>query len=363
VSVPPPTFHELKVLDVVPLTDDAVAITFHVPGELGETFFYLPGQHVTVRAIINGDDVRRSYSICANANERVLRIGIKRIPGGRFSTWATTELRPGESLEVMPPVGEFTITPDPGTSRHYAAIAAGSGITPVLSLVSSTLETEAESRFTLVFGNRTTGSIMFLEELGGLKDLYPDRFHLIHLLSREPQVVPLFDGRIDEAKLTELFEVLIEPETVDSWYLCGPYGMVMSTRALLEARGVPDGAVHDELFFSSEIPVLPELDEVDTEGFASVTFTLDGRQSAVKVDPDGPPILDHALQVRRELPFACKGGVCATCKAVIVEGEVRMDHNYALVPDEVERGLILTCQSHPKTDTVVIDYDVTGGRA
>ncbi len=358
-----PNFYPLKVADIEPLTEEAVAITFYLPDELRPTFAYLPGQHVTVRAFIDGEDVRRSYSICANANDGALRIGVKRIPGGVFSTWATTRLQPGETLDVMPPVGDFTITPERDAAHHYVAIAAGSGITPVLSLLSTVLESEPRSECTLVFGNRTTASIMFLEELADLKDQYPDRFQLIHILSREPQLVPLFDGRIDGHKLDQLCRHLVDIETVDGWYLCGPYGMVMAAREFLTGRGVPEPAIHDELFFTEEIPDIPIVEDEDAEGFATVRFSLDGRQSTVKVDPDGPSILDHALQVRRELPFACKGGVCATCKAVVVEGEVRMDQNYALVPEELERGLILTCQSHPVTDEVVIDYDVTGGRA
>ena len=358
-----PVFRQLKIADIECLTEDAVAISLHVPDELADEFAYTPGQHVTVRAMIDGADVRRSYSICADAATGAIRIGVKRIPEGVFSTWATTRLSPGETLEVMAPVGEFTIAPDPGAANHYAAIAAGSGITPVLSLISSVLAAESGSRFTLVFGNRTSQSIMFLEELAGLKDRYPDRFHLIHVLSREPQVVPMFDGRVDGDKLDQLFSTLIEVDSVDAWYLCGPYGMVMAAREVLAGHGVVEAAVHDELFFSEEIPELPIVDDADTEGYATVTFSLDGRQSVVMVDPEGPPVLDHALQVRRELPFACKGGVCATCKAVVVVGEVRMDKNHALVPEELERGLILTCQSHPVTDELVIDYDVTGGRA
>ncbi len=353
-----PQFHSLLVADVTPLTDESVAVTFEVPEDLASEFRYLPGQHVTVRAEIDGQDVRRSYSICANANDGTLRVGIKRIPNGVFSGWATNTLSKGDRLDVMPPVGEFVISPDPARARHYAAIAAGSGITPVLSHVSTVLEAEPASRFTLVLGNRETRSIMFLEELAGLKDRYPDRFQLIHVLSREPQVVELFHGRIDETKMEALFDSLVDPDRIDEWFLCGPYGMVKGARALLEARGISPDAVHDELFFNEEIPELPEPVDPDAEGLSTVTFSLDGRASVVKVDPDGPSILDHALQVRRELPFACKGGVCATCKAAVVEGEVAMDQNWALVDAEVERGLILTCQAHPRSDNVVLDYDV-----
>lgn len=353
-----PVFHSLRVEDVTSLTDEAVAVTFEIPAELEQEFRYLPGQHVTVRADIDGDDVRRSYSICANANAGTVRVGVKQIPDGVFSSWATTALAVGDRLDVMAPVGEFTIDPAPERSRHYAAIAAGSGITPVLSHISTVLDTEPHSRFTLLFGNRETRTIMFLEEISALKDTYPDRFHVVHVLSRELQMVELFHGRIDAHKLEALFANVIDVDSVDSWYLCGPFGMVNGARAHLESRGVASEVIHDELFFDSDIPELPRVDEADTEGFASVSFTLDGRSSTVKVDPQGAPILDRALQVRRELPFACRGGVCATCKAKLVEGEVTMDQNWALVPQEVERGLILTCQSHPVSDRVVLDYDV-----
>ena len=352
-----PEFHSLVVAEVASLTDESVALTFEVPESLREAFRYLPGQHVTLRAEIDGQDVRRSYSISANANSGTIRVGIKRIPDGTFSSWATTRLKAGDRLDVMAPVGEFTIDVDPARPRHYCAVAAGSGITPVLSHISTVLESEPGSRFTLVLGNRETRTIMFLEELAGLKDRYPDRFQLVHVLSREPQVVELFHGRIDAGKLESLFDVVVDPEGIDDWYLCGPFGMVQEARRLLDERGVHPDHVHDELFFNEEIPELPEPPS-DREGLATVTFTLDGRASTVMVDPDGPSILDHALQVRRELPFACKGGVCATCKAGLVSGQVRMDQNWALVADEVDRGLVLTCQSHPVTDDVVLDYDV-----
>ena len=352
------TFHPLTVSKVEPLTDEAVAVSFEIPGDLTETFRYLPGQHVTLRAVIDGEDVRRSYSICANANSGNIRVGVKRIPNGVFSTFATTELFVGDRLEVMPPVGEFTIDPAGSIARHYGAIVAGSGITPVLSHISTVLETEPGSQYTLIFGNRETRTIMFLEELAGLKDRYPDRFQMVHVLSREPQIVELFHGRIDPDRLDALFRNVVDADSVDAWYLCGPFGMVKSAIAYLEGIGVEADAINDELFFSAEIPELPDANDTDLEGFASVSFMLDGRSSTVKVDPDGASILDHALQVRRELPFACKGGVCATCKAEVVEGEVSMDQNWALVPEEVERGLILSCQSHPRTDRVVLDFDV-----
>ncbi len=352
-----PVFHSLRVIEVVPETDDAVSVTFDVPEELADDYGYLPGQHVTLRAVIDGADVRRSYSICANANTRKLRVGIKRLAGGAFSTYATTQLQAGDVVDVMPPVGEFTITPDPAASRHYGAIAAGSGITPVVALVSTVLETEPQSRFTLVFGNRGAGSIMFLEELEGLKDRYHARFQLVHVLSREGGELPLFTGRIDGAKLEQLFASVVDADTVDDWYLCGPFEMVEAARTTLQARGVSAANIHDELFFAGPIDPasLPQEPE-DEEGTVALTFVLDGRSSSVRMRPE-TNVLDAALAVRNELPYSCKGGMCASCKARVVEGSVDMDKNYALVDEDLAAGYVLTCQSHPTTETLVVDFD------
>lgn len=350
-------FHTLVVESVDPLTDDAVAVTFGVPDDLADRFRYLPGQHVTVKAEIDGDDVRRSYSVCANANEGTLRVGIKRLDGGAFSTYATTRLRPGEQLEVMPPVGEFTITPDPSRARHYGAVAAGSGITPVLSLVSTTLETEPSSRWTIVFGNRAASSIMFLDELEGLKDRFPTRLQLIHVLSREQPDLVLFAGRIDGDKLQRMFDAVVPFDRVDEWYLCGPFEMVRSARDVIEGRGVDPGRVHDELFFAGppESAAVSQGEEV--EGSVELTVSIDGRTLETRMDPD-MTILDAASRVKDGMPYSCKGGMCATCKAQLTEGEVRMDRNYALVESELEAGYVLTCQSHPVGDAVSVDYDV-----
>ncbi|CAN5896664.1 phenylacetate-CoA oxygenase/reductase subunit PaaK [soil metagenome] len=350
-------FHPLRVAEVAPLTDDAVAVTFDVPAHLAESFRYLPGQHVTVKADIDGLDVRRSYSVCANANRGTLRVGVKRLEGGSFSTWATTRLEAGALLEVMPPVGEFTITPRSDATNHYAAVVAGSGITPVLSLLSTTLESEPGSRWTVVFGNRAASSAMFLDELEGLKDRYPDRLHLIHVLSRERPDLELFGGRIDQSKLDSLFDTLVDASSVDQWYLCGPFEMVAAARAVIEARGADPATVHDELFFAGPVDpsTLPQPEEI--EGSVTLDVTVGGRVTHTFMEPD-MTILDAAIRVRRELPFSCKGGMCATCKARVVEGEVRMDRNYALVDSEVEAGYVLTCQSHPLSDSVSVDYDV-----
>ena len=352
-----PVYHRLRVAEVEPLTPEAVAVTLEVPDRLADRFSYRAGQHVTIRAEIDGRDVRRSYSICANANAGRLRVGVKRLPGGVFSTWATTRLAAGDMLQAAPPVGEFTIDPDPGRARHYLAVAAGSGITPVFSHIVTVLETEPASRFTLLYGNRETRTVMFLEELAGCKDRYPDRFHLIHFLSREPQPTELFSGRIGPGRLERLFSRAVDASSVDAWYLCGPRRMTDQVRTYLRERGVAARDIHEELFYDGESPPPPP-PPADADGMATVEFTLDGRASTAMVDPDGPSILDHALAVRRELPFACKGGVCATCKAALREGEVRMDKNWALTAGEVERGLVLTCQAHPVSERVALDYDV-----
>ena len=352
-----PVFHALRVASVVAETDDAVSVTFEVPDHLAEAYRYLPGQHVTVKAMIEGEDVRRSYSICANATTGALRVGIKRLPGGAFSTYATSSLSVGDTLDVMPPVGEFTISPDPDVSRHYAAIVAGSGITPVLSLVSTVLEVETSSRFTVVFGNRGASSIMFLEELEGLKDRYPDRLHLMHILSREGAAVPLLSGRIDADKLERLFASVIGVDTVDDWYLCGPYEMVQTAHAVLRDRGVEPEHLHDELFFAGPLdPSLLPPEPEETEGTVALSFTLEGRESYVRMRPE-TSVLDAALVARRELPYSCKGGMCASCKARLVEGTVRMDKNYALVEEDLAAGYVLTCQSHPTSDRIVVDFD------
>jgi ring-1,2-phenylacetyl-CoA epoxidase subunit PaaE len=350
-------FHPLRVVEVTPLTDDSVAVTLDVPAEMADGFRYLPGQHVTLRATIDGEDVRRSYSICSNANGGKLRVGIKRLPGGAFSNYATGMLKAGDVVDVTTPTGEFTIEPDPASSRHRVAIAAGSGITPVLSLIGTTLESEPRSSWTLVLGNRTANSVMFLEELEGLKDRYPDRFQLLHVLSREGSDLPLLAGRIDEGKIHFLHERLLAGREVDSWYLCGPYELVTTVRRVLRDLGVDDGRVHDELFFAGPLdPASLPPEPPPGEGSVDLTVILDGRAVQTRMSPESS-ILDAALRVRSELPYSCKGGMCASCKGRIEVGEVRMDKNYALVDSELEAGYVLTCQSHPMSDRVVVRYD------
>lgn len=350
-----PVFHRLRVTEVAPLTEDAVAVTFDVPAALGPVFAYQPGQHVTVRAAVDGADLRRSYSICANARSGKLRIGVKRLPGGALSTWITTRLVAGAELDVMPPVGEFTVVPRP---VHYGAVVAGSGITPVLSLLATTLEAEPGCRWTVIFGNRSADTIMFLDELEGLKDRYPDRLQLIHVLTREQGAMPLFSGRLDAARIAELLDRVVAPAEPVEWFLCGPFEMVMEAHGLLQRRGWAEASIHDELFFAGPLDpaTLPPPVPAE-EGAVALTVVLEGRATSTRMRPESS-ILDAALAVRRELPYSCKGGMCASCKARVLEGEVRMDKNWALVDYEVASGYVLTCQAHPVTPAVTVDYDV-----
>ncbi|HZN20135.1 MAG TPA: 2Fe-2S iron-sulfur cluster-binding protein, partial [Micromonosporaceae bacterium] len=280
-------------------------------------------------------------------------------PGGAFSAYAARELTVGGTVEVMPPLGHFTTAFDPARVRHYAAIAAGSGITPVLSLLATALGTEPGSRFTLLYGNRYARSVMFVEELADLKDRYPARLHVVHVLSREPQEAELLSGRLDARRLRRVLDTLLPAETVDEWFLCGPYAMVVDARGVLAERGVPDSSVHTELFHVDEGPPVARRRTPVTAGApdtAEVTIVLDGRASTFSMGRD-ERVLDAALRVRSELPYACKGGVCSTCRARVVDGEVKMARNWALEPDELAAGYVLTCQSSPVTDRVTVDYD------
>jgi ring-1,2-phenylacetyl-CoA epoxidase subunit PaaE len=356
-----PFFHDLPVRAVDRLTDDAVAITFQVPEALREHFAFRAGQHLTVRRLADGEDVRRSYSICSTpadlAGHGTLRIGVKQIAGGAFSAFAASSLRPGDTVQVLAPLGHFTTDFEAGRGRHYAALVAGSGITPVLSLVATALTVEPASRFTVLFGNRSAATVMFAEELADLKDRYPDRLHLVHVFSREPQGSALLSGRLDAARFGALLEVLVDPATVDEWFLCGPQGMVLDAREVLGARGVADGQVHTELFHVADAPEPPApAPGGEPAGEVTVTVLLDGRASTVTMGRT-ERVLDAALRVRPELPFACRGGVCSTCRAKLVNGEVTMARNYALEPDELAAGYVLTCQSSPITDELTVDYD------
>ncbi|MEU1808346.1 phenylacetate-CoA oxygenase/reductase subunit PaaK [Micromonospora sp. WMMD1076] len=357
-----PVFHPLPVAAVDRLTDDSVSITFAVPEALRETFAFSAGQHLTVRRPADGDgeEVRRSYSICSTPDELArhgrLRIGVREVPGGAFSAYACGALRGGDTVEVLPPLGHFTSAFTPDRARRYGAVAAGSGITPVLGLAATALATEPRSTFTLVYGNRTANSVMFAEELADLKDRYPTRLHLVHVLSREMGESALLSGRIDADRLTRLLDTVVPGDEIEEWFLCGPYGMVVDAKAVLAGRGVPGAAVHTELFHV-DAPPEPVRRETDRPGAGTeVTILLDGRSSSFTMGRD-ERVLDAALRVRGELPYACKGGVCSTCRAKVTAGEVTMARNYALEPDEIAAGYVLTCQSSPVTDALTVDYD------
>ena len=354
-------FHALPVARIERETRDAIAITFDVPPALRDAFRFEPGQHLTLRTQIGGEHVRRSYSICAPAGGP-LRIAVKRTPGGVFSTWANDTLREGIELDVMPPLGHFNVAADAQASRHLLGIAAGSGITPLVSIVASTLVSEPKSRFTLIYGNRASATVMFRDELAALKDRHLDRFNLVHVLSREPQDIELLHGRIDRAKADALFERWVPIADVDYAFVCGPEGMMDAVRESLLAHGMPAERIRIERFAASipkhtHVPrPLPQAAHTECE----VHVVIDGSQRMFLLEKGVENIIDAGLRNGIELPFSCKGGVCSTCRCKLVDGEVDMDVNFALEDYEVARGFILACQSYPVTDRVTVDFDQTG---
>ena len=358
-------FHRLTVSRVEPLTDDAVAVTFRVPPDLRDAYAYRAGQHLTLRAEVDGHELRRSYSICAPVSAYAtseLRVAVKRLAGGAFSGWLHEHLRPGTELDVLTPLGHFGSRAGVPTSGQHVAIAAGSGITPVLSILSTVLEQSPTSSATLLYGNQRGATVMFLDELADLKDRYLQRFQLVHVLSRERQDAELLSGRLDPPRIGRLLDAFVRDEAsldqVAQWYLCGPHAMVTGARDLLAVRGVPAERVHLELFHVEDVaPVRTPEQAVDDARAATVLVTLDGRTSEVAMRSRDESVLAATLRVRPDAPFACTGGVCGTCRARVVEGQVRMDRNYALEPDELARGIVLACQSHPVTDRVSLTYD------
>jgi ring-1,2-phenylacetyl-CoA epoxidase subunit PaaE len=354
-------FHRLSIARVEPETRDAVAITFAVPDTLAESFRYAAGQHLTLRTDIGGQDVRRSYSICSGVEDGELRIAVKRNPGGVFSAWANERLKSGDTLDVLPPLGHFGMPLDPSHRKHYAAFAAGSGITPLLSIVKTTLAAEPNSRFTLFYGNRASSTVMFKEELAALKDIYLTRFNLVHVLSREAQDIELLHGRIDRAKAESLMARWLDLDRIDAVFVCGPDGMMQAVAEALKARGYPDSKVRIERFATSvprhehrpSKPVEPGHSECE------VTVVLEGVTRTFTLEKGKENILEAGLRNGIELPYSCKSGVCSTCRAKLTAGEVDMDVNFALEDYEVARGFVLTCQSYPVTDSVGVDYDQT----
>ncbi|WP_330174875.1 2Fe-2S iron-sulfur cluster-binding protein [Streptomyces sp. NBC_01498] len=349
-------FHPLRVSEVERLTDDSVAVTFAVPPELRETFRHTPGQHVALRRVGDGDGIRRTYSICAPADEHpVLRVGIRLVEGGEFSTYALKELAEGDTVDVMEPTGRFVLTPRAG---YFAAIVGGSGITPVLSIASTLLAREPEARFCLIRSDRTVASTMFLEEVADLKDRYPDRFQLVTVVSREEQQTGLTSGRLDEERLAGLLPALLSVDSVDGWFLCGPFGLVTGAERALRTLGVRRKTIHQEIFHVDDAlaPPAPAATRPVPAGGSTLTATLDGRSGSWPVQ-EGESLLETVLRSRADAPYACKGGVCGTCRAFLVSGEVRMDRNFALEPEETEAGFVLACQSRPATTQVELDFD------
>jgi len=362
-----PRFHDLTVARVSPEAAGAVAITFAVPPELHGHFDFQPGQFLTLRATIDGQDVRRNYSICSTRSRytraRELDVGIRPMEGGLFSNWAATQVRPGDRLAVMPPDGRFTIRKP--RALHRVGFAAGSGITPILSIIASTLEDSDSAKFTLVYGNRRMGSVMFNEALQDLKDKYKNRLTLIHVLSRQAQEVPLLEGRIDAAKVRQLIGTLLPAASMDEVFICGPEAMIEATETALRAAGVPAERIHTERFSS------PRLDELSPEarraaiaqpdpeapaGQVALTVLIDGKPHELAMRRD-QHVLDVALSAGLDAPYSCKAGVCCTCRAKVLEGSVSMDKNFTLEDAEIAQGFVLSCQARPTSERLVISYD------
>lgn len=353
-------FHSLVIKDIRKETPDCVSIAFDIPVDLQEHFKFTQGQNITIKKTIDGEEIRRSYSICSSPLDNELRVAVKKVSAGKFSTHANLQLKKGDVIEVLPPTGRFYTPLDPTYSKNYVAFAAGSGVTPLLSIIKTTLYAEPLSTFTLIYGNRNRTSIIFREELEALKNKYISRFRLVHILSREKTDVPLNYGRIDAIKCAELEGKVIDLSTSNEFFICGPEEMIFSVKDFLESKGVDKKNIHFELFTTPGAKKTVDNKQQSTEdtGIKSkVTVKLDGISFDFDLGFNSDSILDAALQQGADLPYACKGGVCCTCRAKLVEGEVEMEVNYALEPDEVKAGFILTCQSHPRTERVVIDYD------
>ncbi|WP_320784842.1 2Fe-2S iron-sulfur cluster-binding protein [Streptomyces sp. CRN 30] len=353
-------FHTLPVAAVDRLTDDSVALTLAVPPALREEYRHLPGQHLALRRTVDGTEIRRTYSICSPApapgtdGPRTLRVGVRLVEGGEFSTYALKEIAVGDELQVMTPAGRFTLEPAPGL---YAAVVGGSGITPVLSIATTLLERAPEARFCLVRSDRTAASTMFLEDVADLKDRFPDRFQLVTVLSREEQQAGPPSGRLDRERLAGLLPALLPVQRVAGWFLCGPFGLVREAERALRGLAIPRTRIHQEIFHvEATAPAVTASATTAAPVHSTVTARLDGRGGTWPVR-EHESLLDTVLRNRSDAPYACKGGVCGTCRAFLVSGDVRMDRNFALEPEETAAGYVLACQSHPVTEQVELDFD------
>jgi ring-1,2-phenylacetyl-CoA epoxidase subunit PaaE len=354
-------FHKLKVKDIKVETADCVSISFAVPENLKNEFLFEQGQNITIKKEINGEEIRRSYSICSAPFENELRVAVKKVDDGKFSGYANSVLKTGDELEILPPTGKFNTKLKAGNVKQYLAFVAGSGITPVISIIKATLQTEPGSRFTLVYGNHGRSSIIFFEELEGLKNKYLNRFNFINILSREKTDTPVNSGRINREKLTELNK-LIDYNNTDEFFICGPEEMIFCVTDFLEQLSIEKKKIHFELFTTpgqkKSSDTGHRLLVKDNGPKSKITIKLDGRSFDFDLGFNSESILDAALKQGADLPFACKGGVCCTCKAKLLDGQVKMDVNWGLEQEEVEQGFILTCQSHPTTEKVVVDFDI-----
>ena len=354
-------FHPLRVKSIRPDTDEAVIVSFDVPAELAEQFRFSHGQHLTLRATLDGSDERRSYSICAGTFDGELRVGVRKVPGGRFSTWINERLQPGNSIQVMAPEGRFFVPLEPASARHYLGIAGGSGITPILSIMKTVLAAEPKSRFTLIYGNRKQRSTMFLEELEDLKNRYLSRLTLHLVFSQEATDLPLYEGRLTRSKIGEFLAGAIDAERIDHAFICGPYGVNDEAEAALRAAGVAAERIHIERFgIPDESGPGRAAAQAPREGDAAdarIVIIRDGVSREIDFHAEQGNVLDAAAAAGLEVPFSCKSGVCCTCRARLLEGEVRMARNFALEKHEVAAGFILTCQAHPLTERVVISFD------
>jgi len=351
-----PRFHTLRIAEVRRETPDAISLRFEVPAALREEYAFVQGQHLTLRTQLDGEEVRRTYSICAGVDDGELRVAIKQVAGGRFSTWANQTLRSGDRIDVLTPDGRFHTPLDASHARHYAAFAAGSGITPVLSLVKTTLRREPRSRFTLLYCNRRQSNVLFQEELEDVKDRYLSRFTLYNLFSREHQEVELFNGRLDGAKVKAFSDTLMPVETIDEAFVCGPGAMLDDVAGALHELGLAGEHIHLERF---GVPGAGPSHHVEPQDAAraQVTIIADGVRRDVEFQQTDASILDAALRSGLDLPYSCKGGMCCTCRGKLLEGKARMDKNYSLEPHDIAAGYILTCQAHPLTERVVVSYD------
>ena len=355
-------FHPLRIKKINRETDQCVSVEFEIPEKLKEAFQFKQGQSLTMRTMLNGEEVRRTYSLCSSPIDNRWKVAVKKVEGGSFSSFANENLKEGDVLEVMEPVGKFYTELNSANKKNYLAFAAGSGITPVISIIKTTLRTEPGSQFTLVYGNRSRSSIIFFEELEGLKNKFIDRFNLINILSRERTDSQINFGRIDIGKLTEL-EKLVDYKKMDEIFICGPEEMIFCVKNFLEQKEISEKKIHFELFTTSgekkKSGVRSQKSKTDEGPSSKITVKVDGRSFDLDLSLDSDTtILDAALKQGADLPFACKGGMCCTCKARLIEGEVEMDVHWGLEHEEIEQGFILTCQSHPKTEKVVVDFDI-----